>query len=319
MSDSTTTITSSFRGPQLCGHPRGLATLFLTETFERFTYYGMRAILVLFMTAAATRGGLGLDDKAASNIYGLYIAGTYLLGLLGGYIADRPIGQQRAVLAGGILIAIGNALLTLGKTQAFFLGLVTIVCGVGLLKPNVSAIVAQLYPQGGSRRDAGFPIFYMGINLGAFFGGLLVPIVTAALGWRAGFALPAVGMVIGLAQFLATRSDLAGAGASLPASAQRTPRWPVVLLIALCALVGAFAGIVHIDPVAVSTAANFAMSALASVFFLYLLFGAGLRGDGRRRVLAGTRQIDVSATIEYRGPLITWRNAQNKNQRCRCG
>ncbi|HEX7416810.1 MAG TPA: peptide MFS transporter [Steroidobacteraceae bacterium] len=288
MSDSTTTITSSFSGPQLFGHPRGLATLFLTETFERFTYYGMRAILVLFMTAAATGGGLGLNDKAANNIYGLYIAGTYLLSLLGGYIADRLIGQQRAVLAGGILIAIGNALLAVGKTHVFFLGLVTIVCGVGLLKPNVSAIVAQLYPEGGSRRDAGFSIFYMGSNLGALLGGSLVPIVAAALGWRAGFSLPAVGMVIGLAQFLATRSYLAGAGASPPASARRTPWWPVVLLIAVCALFGAlaFAGIVHIDPVAVSAAANYAMWALAGVFFLYLLFGAGLQGDERRRVLA---------------------------------
>src|SRR5688572_2834575 len=142
-------------GAQIFGHPRGLATLFLTEMWERFTYYGMRAILVLFLVGAVEGGGLGIDDRTASAIYGLYISGTYLLSLYGGWIADRLIGAQRAVWWGGILIMIGNALLCVGSTQLFFLGLVAIAFGVGLLKPNISAIVAQLYPEGGSRRDAG--------------------------------------------------------------------------------------------------------------------------------------------------------------------
>src|SRR5439155_1185268 len=139
----------------LFGQPRGLATLFLTEMWERFTYYGMRGVLILFMVAAVSHGGLGLDDKTASAIYGMYIGGTYLFGLLGSWIADRLLGAQRAVVAGGVLIAGGNLMLALGSTDVFFLGLLVITIGVGLLKPNASAMVAALYPEGGSRRDAG--------------------------------------------------------------------------------------------------------------------------------------------------------------------
>ncbi|HUJ52339.1 MAG TPA: oligopeptide:H+ symporter, partial [Steroidobacteraceae bacterium] len=150
----------------LFGQPRGLATLFLTEMWERFTYYGMRGVLILFMVEAVSRGGLGLDDRTASAVYGMYIGGTYLFGLLGGWIADRLIGAQRAVVSGALLIIAGNLMLTLPKAELFYLGLLVITIGVGLLKPNASVMVAALYPEGGSRRDAGFSIFYMGINLG---------------------------------------------------------------------------------------------------------------------------------------------------------
>src|SRR5215468_7636276 len=129
------------------GQPIGLFTLFFTEMWERFTYYGMRAMLILFMVDAASNGGLGLDDRTANSIYGLYMAGGWLLALLGGYIADRLIGQQRAVLVGGVLIMIGNATLISGTPEVFFLGLLTNVFGIGFLKPNISAIVAQLYPE----------------------------------------------------------------------------------------------------------------------------------------------------------------------------
>jgi dipeptide/tripeptide permease len=139
--------------PQLFGHPRGLATLFLTEVGERFTYYGMRAILILFMVETLAKGGLGLDDRTANAVYGLYQASTYLLSLFGGWIADRLIGQQRAVFSGGVFIVIGNTLLTVGQPTVFFLGLTVIALGVGLLKPNVSAIVAQLYPEGVAPRS----------------------------------------------------------------------------------------------------------------------------------------------------------------------
>ena len=216
----------STHGPQVFGQPRGLATLFFTEMWERFTYYGMRAILVLFMTAAVVDGGLGIDDRTANAIYGMYISGTYLLCLLGGWIADRLLGQQKSVFVGGVLIMIGNASLAIGDPRLFFVGLVVIVCGVGLLKPNISAIVAQLYPEGGSRRDAGFSIFYMGINLGAFFGSLFVPIVAAKFGWNIGFALPAIGMLFGLIQFHFTRKYLGGAGVAPPG--KRATWWPVI-------------------------------------------------------------------------------------------
>jgi proton-dependent oligopeptide transporter, POT family len=171
-------------GATLFGQPRGLATLFLTEMWERFTYYGIQAVLILFMVAAAAGGGLGLDDRTASSIYGLFLGSTYLLGLLGGWMADRLLGAQRAVVSGGVFITIGNLLLAFGSTALFFVGLLVIALGIGLLKPNVSALVAALYPEGGSRRDAGFSIFYMGINSGAFLGALIVPEVADKLGWR---------------------------------------------------------------------------------------------------------------------------------------
>jgi POT family proton-dependent oligopeptide transporter len=149
------------------GHPRGLATLFFTEMWERFTYYGMRAVLVLFLVGAVSSGGFGIDDKTAAAIYGLYTAGVYLAALPGGWIADRLIGARRAVFIGGALITLGNAMLAASTTpRGFYLGLLVIVLGVGLLKPNVSAMVAELYPEGGARLDAGFTVFYMGINLG---------------------------------------------------------------------------------------------------------------------------------------------------------
>ena len=201
----------STHGPQVFGHPRGLMTLFVTEMCERFTYYGMRAILILFMTAAIADGGIGLDDNTASAIYGLYISGTYLLSLLGGWIADRLIGQQRAVIWGGVLIMLGNALSRHRQSALFFVGLMVIVLGVGLLKPNISAIVAQLYPEGGARRDAGFSIFYMGINLGARCRlSCWCRSWRSAFGWNAGFALPAIGMALGLVQFQCTRKPHLG-------------------------------------------------------------------------------------------------------------
>jgi POT family proton-dependent oligopeptide transporter len=198
----------------LFGHPLGLATLFLMEMWERFTHYGMRAILVLFMVTAAADGGLGIDDHAASSIYGLFVASCYLLSLLGGWIADRLLGPQRAVTCGGAFILFGNAMLASATPQVFFLGLVVIAFGVGLLKPNVSVLVGQLYPEGGARRDAGFSLFYMGINVGALLGALLVPICAARYGWHWGFVLPTLGMLLGLMQFLFTRRQL-GAGGSL--------------------------------------------------------------------------------------------------------
>jgi len=276
----------STHGPQVLGHPRGLVTLFFTEAFERFTYYGMRAILILFMTAAIANDGLGLDDRTASAVYGLYISGTYLLSLLGGWVADRLIGQQRAVFWGGVLIMLGNGCLATGNTQLFFIGLLVIVLGVGLLKPNISAIVAQLYPEGGSRRDAGFSIFYMGINSGSLAGSVLVPIAAAAYGWNVGFALPAIGMLLGLVQFQATKHYLGDSGVvplGEPAS------WsPIIgfLLIVFVAAALALTGQVQLDPMAISKALNWVLLALAAGFFAYLLFFAGLDTNERKRIVA---------------------------------
>src|SRR5688572_13704855 len=276
----------STHGPQVFGHPRGLMTLFFTEAFERFTYYGMRTLLILFMTAAVMNDGLGIDDRTASAIYGLYISATYLLSLLGGWIADRLIGQQRAVFWGGVLIMLGNGCLATGNTQVFFIGLIVIVLGVGLLKPNISAIVAQLYPEGGSRRDAGFSIFYMGINSGAFLGSWLVPIAAAAWGWSAGFALPAIGMLIGLVQFQATKHYLGDAGV-VPLG-QPTSWWPVVgfVVAVVATLALALTGQLRLDPVIISKGLNWVLLAMAAGYFAYLLMFAGLDTPERKRVIA---------------------------------
>jgi POT family proton-dependent oligopeptide transporter len=271
---------------QIFGHPRGLATLFLTEMGERFTYYGMRAILILFLVAAIGQGGLGFDDRTGNAIYGLYQASTYLLSLFGGWIADRLIGQQRAVFAGGVLITLGNAILTIGRPAPFLFGLTVIALGVGLLKPNVSAIVAQLYPEGGSRRDAGFSIFYMGINLGAALGSWLVPVVAMAYGWSAGFALPAIGMALGLLQFHSTKHFLRGAGAA--ATGKRASWWPVVAFLGIVAAVVllVLTGALELDPVVMSVGANWVMIALSVGYFAYLLLFAGLDVAERSRVWA---------------------------------
>ena len=189
-------------GAPFFGHPRGLATLFFTEMWERFTFYGLRALLVLFLVDAVSTGGYGFDDRTATAVYGLYTAAVFMAALPGGWIADRLIGAQRAVLAGGALMTLGSLMLAIpGPPASFFAGLAVIVIGVGLLKPNVSTLVAGLYPEGGGRRDAGFTVFYMGINLGAFIGPLFSGWLAHRYGWRAGFLAAAVGMPFGLLQF----------------------------------------------------------------------------------------------------------------------
>ena len=196
------------------GHPRALATLFFTEMWERFTFYGMRALLVLFLVDAVSNGGYGLDDKTATAIYGLYTAAVFMAALPGGWIADRLIGAQRAVMLGGALMTLGNLMLVIpGPKELFFGGLVVIILGVGLLKPNISTLVADLYPEGGGRRDAGFTIFYMGINLGAFIGPLIAGWLAHRYGWRIGFLAAAIGLPLGLAQFWLSRHRFNGAGA----------------------------------------------------------------------------------------------------------
>jgi POT family proton-dependent oligopeptide transporter len=272
----------------LLGQPRGLWTLFLTEMWERFTFYGMRAVLILFLVAGAARGGLGLDDKTANSIYGLYLGGTYLLGLPGGWVADRLLGGQRAVFAGGVLIAAGNLILAVASlahlAPLFFVGLVVIVLGVGLLKPNVSALVASLYPEGGARRDAGFSFFYMGINSGAFLGSFFVPLLAAWLGWHWGFGIPAAGMAIGLIQLRQTRRYLGGAG-HVPA--ERSSWWPVLLFVGAIALIAVLAmtGALHLNAVTLGASASWVMLALGVGYFVYLLFFAGLTRSERNRVL----------------------------------
>ena len=190
------------------GHPRGLSTLFFTEMWERFSYYGMRAFLIYYMTASVAAGGLGFADAEAGNIYGLYTGSAWGASILGGIIADRFLGQYRSVLIGGILIALGHFTLAFRALVFFYAGLVLIVLGTGLLKPNVSTLVGALYRPGDSRRDAGFSIFYMGINLGALFGPLIAGYLAQRVDWHVGFACAGVGMTAGLVQYVVGRHRL---------------------------------------------------------------------------------------------------------------
>jgi proton-dependent oligopeptide transporter, POT family len=255
--------------------------------WERFSYYGMRAILILYVVAAVSGGGFGLDDRTASAIYGLYIAATYVFALFGGWIGDRLLGAQRAIIVGGSFIAVGNALLVMAGTRFFFLGLAVIVLGVGLLKPNISVLVADLYPEGGAPRDAGFSIFYVGISVGALLGSLLVPLCAARFGWRWGFFLPVVGMILGLAQFMITRKWLGQSGRRA-ASAERGSWLPVIgfLIVASLLALLVFTGRLVLNPIQIAAAASWVIAVCAAAFFAYLIFFARLDRTERRRVYA---------------------------------
>ncbi|GAB4054018.1 peptide MFS transporter [Catellatospora paridis] len=198
------------------GHPGGLVVLFLTEMWERFSYYGMRAILTLFLAAELTDGGFGMEDVAAASLYSIYVSMVYFTALPGGWIADRILGTRRSVLWGGIIIALGHYSLAFSARSMFYLGLVLIVLGTGLLKPNISAMVGELYDKHPemheSRRDAGFTLFYLGINLGAFFAPLLTGIFAARNDWHVAFGIAAVGMTIAVIQYLAGYRRLEGVG-----------------------------------------------------------------------------------------------------------
>jgi proton-dependent oligopeptide transporter, POT family len=273
------------------GHPRGLATLFFTEMWERFTYYGMRTVLVLFLVSAVSSGGFGIDDKTAVAIYGLYTAGTYLAALPGGWIADRLIGARRAVLIGGLAIALGNTLLAASAApRGFYLGLTVIVIGVGLLKPNVSAMVAELYPEGGARLDAGFSVFYMGINLGATLGPFVTAEAMERIGARAGFAAAALFMALGVVQYYFTQHHLGEAGlfAAAPAPHARGKPWLqlwVGIGLAGLALAASSFGWLAVNPLGLAQASTVLIAATALLFFGYLFFAANLDREERRRAL----------------------------------
>ena len=195
-------------GSQWFGHPRGLSTLFFTEMWERFSYYGMRAFLILYMTASVATGGLGFDDKHAATVYGNYVGAVWLTPIVGGFIADRLLGQYRSVLLGGSIIALGHFTLAFKTLSTFYAGLVLIVIGTGLLKPNVSTIVGSLYDERDARRDAGFSVFYMGINLGAFIGPIIAGGLAQKVNWHLGFAMAGFGMVLGLIQYVVGKRHL---------------------------------------------------------------------------------------------------------------
>jgi len=274
------------------GQPSGLSTLFFMEMWERFSYYGIRPLLILFMSAALLSGGFGFERTVASSIVGIYAACVYLASLPGGWIADRWLGLQRSIWWGGVLIACGHvaiALSALFAHTAFFIGLVLIVMGTGLLKPNISAIVGDLYPEGGARRDAGFSIFYMGINTGSLIAPLVTGFLGERVGWHWGFGAAGVGMIIGLITYRArVKPTLGPIGAtpSSPPEEQRKVRNMTIAgvgVIALLVLLTSI-GVIHIAPVVLAERMGIVMLALAIVYFVYLFFFAHLTRDEKKRV-----------------------------------
>jgi len=257
--------------------------------WERFSYYGMRALLILFMTASLERGGLGFDVATAGAVYGLYTAMAYLAALPGGWISDRILGPRRSVLIGGIFIASGNFVLCLPALPAFYSGLALVVIGTGLLKPNVSGIVGQLYAKGDLRRDSGFSIFYMGINLGAFIAPLVCGWAAQVYGWRIGFLFAAVCMSLGVVQFLMGTRHLGEAG-----KAAATPHDPTakrqflisalsLLAILVATALAANAGIVSAR--AIANASGAVLIAVVAGFFTWLLFVAQWTPEERKRLV----------------------------------
>ncbi|MCY8068923.1 peptide MFS transporter [Bacillus haynesii] len=200
------------------GHPRGLFTLFFTEFWERFSYYGMRAILIYYLYTEVTKGGLGFDQTTANSIMAVYGSLVYMSGIIGGWIADRLLGTANTVFYGGVLIMFGHILLSFpGSVPAFFISMLLIIIGTGLLKPNVSSVVGDLYSPEDTRRDSGFSIFYMGINLGGFLAPIIVGTVGQTYNYHLGFSLAAIGMLFGLLTYLATRKkNLGSAGRTVP-------------------------------------------------------------------------------------------------------
>ncbi|MGE0760178.1 MAG: peptide MFS transporter [Pirellulaceae bacterium] len=273
-------------------HPPGLYTLFFTEMWERFSYYGMRALLVLFMTDAVAKGGMNLGDKTATAIYGLYTALVYLVALPGGWVADRILGAQRAVWYGGIVIALGHFTLAIPRTDAFFAGLFLIVAGTGLLKPNISVIVGQLYPEGGARRDAGFTIFYMGINVGAGIGPLVCSTLGERLNWHYGFAAAGIGMVLGLVQFYLTGRYLGDAGKQ-PAHLFGTAPQRRGILLGLTAGVIATLGVIvavaamqiRIDPTPLARYTSYLIVGIAALYLGGIFVTGRLSGDEVKRMI----------------------------------
>ena len=275
------------------GHPRGLSTLFFTEMWERFSYYGMRALLLLYMVAPVSAGGLGFSDSAGGAIYGLYTSMVYLATLPGGWVADRLIGPRRAVLYGGLFIAAGHFSMALALLPMFYLGLFLIVIGTGLLKGNVSVIVGKLYSKEDNRRDAGFSIFYMGINLGAFIAPLICGYLGQEISWHLGFGAAGVGMTLGVIQYMLGSRNLGEAGAApAPATPEERARWrrqaqlAVGILIALVVIVGGggYTGAIPISATQVADAAGVMLLLVIVGFFGWLYTNSEWTPDERKRL-----------------------------------
>ena len=289
------------------GHPPGLATLFFTEMWERFSYYGMRALLLLFMVASEEEGGMGFDDKTGGAIYGLYTMFVYLLALPGGWLADKLFGLRKSIFYGGCLIALGHFCLAFPFNETFFLGLLLIVTGTGLLKPNISALIGELYPANDpARRDSGFSIFYMGINIGAF----ISPFITGYLGenvnWHYGFAAAGVGMVIGLVYYRLTEKNLGEAGLKsnhiLNEDEKNRQRklwiglW-CFLLILIIFVVLLLMRVINIDPISFARGSGVVLLTCVLIYFIYVFAAEKLDPSEKKKILSICAMFVITTTF----------------------
>ena len=272
-------------------HPKGLYTLFFTEMWERMSYYGMRGILVLFMTATILEGGLEIDAVSASAIYGIYSACVYLVALIGGWLADRHIGQQKAILYGGIVIMLGHFLLAFTNLQTFYLGLIFVVLGTGLLKPNISAIVGGLYEDDIEKKQSGFTIFYMSINIGSVLGFFICGYLGENVGWHYGFAAAGVGMALGLIQFLLTRKNLGSIGSAPSVILNKDTKVKelkifnfLMISFFIVIFLGLF-GFIKFDPIPVANMLTVFILLIAVSYFLYLFTLGKLNIEERKKII----------------------------------
>jgi POT family proton-dependent oligopeptide transporter len=279
------------------GHPRGLATLFFTEMWERFSYYGMRALLLLFMVASVESGGLGLDDKTGGAVYGLYTMFVYLMALPGGWLADKFFGLRKSIFYGGCLIAAGHLILAFPFTETFFIGLLFIVVGTGLLKPNVSSMVGEIYPaEDQVRRDSGFSIFFMGINIGGLLGPLVVGYLGQKIDWHYGFAAAGIGMIAGVIQYKLTEKNLGSAGIEpnrLSNSDEEAKRvqsirlgLSIVVLMVAALVVMLLMKVIVIDPIVFAGISGVVILISAFLYFIYVFLFEKLDNPEKKKVLA---------------------------------
>ena len=290
---------TSFDTHGFFGHPKGLSTLFFTEMWERFSYYGLRPLLVLFMSAALAQDGFGIERSQASAIVGIYAASVYLMSLPGGWIADRWLGLRRSIMSGAVLISLGHISIGLSSFAhfrvTFFIGLILIVLGTGLLKPNISAIVGDLYPEGGARRDAGFSIFYMGINSGSFLGQLVTGFLGEKFGWHWGFGAAGVGMLIGCGLFyFRSRSTLGTLGMEpsrdpdplKQAKVERIIKLSVAIGLGVLALVVVLAatGTIILNPQVIGKNMTYVLVGIAVLYFAAVFILGGLTSDEKKRI-----------------------------------
>lgn len=263
--------------------------------WERFSYYGMRAILLLFMVASVQNGGMGLDDRTAGAVYGLYTMFVYLLALPGGWLADKFFGLRRSIFYGGCLIAAGHLILAIPFIETFFIGLLFIVVGTGLLKPNVSSMVGEIYPSDDQvKRDAGFSIFFMGINLGGLIGPLIVGYLGQKIDWHYGFAVAGIGMIAGVIQYKLTEKNLGSAGLepnrlSDPVEEENRKKiigkWLSTITFAIGALVILLIlEIITINPTIFAGVSGIAILICAFVYFIYVFLFEKLNSDEKKKV-----------------------------------